>query len=316
MISGPTSYRPTLNEFLHHWEVANGEPGAGTGLVTRDGKVRADLVVLRAALQVAGEKVQEMLAEKDYGRAVLEEGKRVALGHAQELGRRLRGILPQDSPFLQAVPALPALTAGEEKMVRPLRDLVNLWARVEAAGHVFELGNELTRLDFKAEVAAVVGHYEAQAVAVLDLKLARVRRNQLQVEARAILSAYRPAVEAFFALESPLVLTIPLLYPPAGHTPEAVTATVTYDAAAEVAVITFTESGDEDLDHYQVRGVPGPEYVGDDEVVVATIPKEAAREVRTGYSLPAGGSQASFKVFVVLTTGNEAGSKPVTVARP
>lgn len=50
-------------------------------------------------------------------------------------------------------------------------------------------------------------------------------------------------------------------------------------------------------------------------MVLATIPKGLAREFRTDFSLSEPGTEVSFKVYVILTTGNEAGSKPVTVAR-
>jgi hypothetical protein len=315
MLSGPTSYLFTLDEYLAHWQSVNADPAAGTGLLTRDEDTRAGLLALRGALDTAADVVQEKLAGKEIGRAVLENAKRATLNRAQELGRRMRGVLPKNSPFLKASPDLPAQTAAMETFLQPLRTMVNLWARLELAGINFEL-NGVTQLVFKNEVKAIGTYFSLQAEAELDLKLARETRNQLQEEARAILSAYRPAVEGLFALDSPLVLTIPLLYPTSGHTPEPVTAAASYDAAAHEAVITFTESTEENLESYQVRGVPGPDYDGDDEVVVATIPKGAARELRTDYSLSGSGMQASFKVYVVLTTGNEAGSNVVTVERP
>lgn len=123
-------------------------------------------------------------------------------------------------------------------------------------------------------------------------------------------------MEGLFQPGSPLVVTIPLLYPPAGRTPEPVTAQVSFDAATTEAVVTFTESDEAELDFYEVRGVSGEVYDGDDEVVLGKIPKGAARSFRTSYGLDEPGTAASFKVYVVLITGNEAGSKAVTVTRP
>ena len=109
---------------------------------------------------------------------------------------------------------------------------------------------------------------------------------------------------------------ISLLYPPAGHTPDPVTASAAYDPVAHEAVITFTESTEADLKSYQLRAVPGPEYDGEDEIVLATLPKGAPRQFRSPFSLAEPGTSASFKIYVILSTGNEAGSKPVTVQRP
>jgi hypothetical protein len=40
------------------------------------------------------------------------------------------------------------------------------------------------------------------------------------------------------------------------------------------------------------------------------------QEFLTGFGLTQPGTEASFKVYVILTTGNEAGSAPMTVERP
>jgi hypothetical protein len=43
---------------------------------------------------------------------------------------------------------------------------------------------------------------------------------------------------------------------------------------------------------------------------------DAAREFSTDFALGTPGVVAGFKVYVVLTTGNEKGSEPVYVTRP
>ena len=62
--------------------------------------------------------------------------------------------------------------------------------------------------------------------------------------------------------------------------------------------------------------MPGATYSSDDEVAVATIDKDATRELLTDHFLTDPGQTASFKVYVVLTTDNEAGSNAVAVSRP
>ncbi|MGL4399306.1 MAG: hypothetical protein ACRCXD_07410, partial [Luteolibacter sp.] len=65
MISGPSSYLPTLDEFLAHWAAVNADSLAGSGLVTRDGSTRAVLVTLRDALTTAVQDVQTRLNGKE-----------------------------------------------------------------------------------------------------------------------------------------------------------------------------------------------------------------------------------------------------------
>jgi hypothetical protein len=62
--------------------------------------------------------------------------------------------------------------------------------------------------------------------------------------------------------------------------------------------------------------VPGPDYAGEDETLIATLPPDAApREFRSAFSLGQPGMATAFKVYVVLATGHEAGSRPVTAHR-
>ena len=315
MISGPTSYLPTMDLFLAHWALVDADPLAAPGLVTRDSKTRANLVTLRAALDAAASDVQSELNGKEISRARVENAKAALLARTQEFGRRLRGVLPMNSPYLRAMPELPTQTAAQEVFLKPMRDVKNLWSRLDGESVEIVLAVTYSFTRYEDDLAALAGEYAALNKAEMDLKISRGVRNNLQKDALAILSSYRPAVEGLFPPGSPLVVVIPRLYSPDGHTPDAVTASGSYDAAETEAVITFTESTEAELESYQIRGVPGPEYDGEDEVVLATLPAGAPREFRTGFSLSEPGTQASFKVYVILTTGNERGSKAVTVAR-
>ena len=59
-----------------------------------------------------------------------------------------------------------------------------------------------------------------------------------------------------------------------------------------------------------------PDYDAEDETVIGNIPAGAPREFRTAYSLENPGMAASFRVYVILETGNEAASNTATVTRP
>ncbi len=85
------------------------------------------------------------------------------------------------------------------------------------------------------------------------------------------------------------------------------------DARAELS---WTESTDAQLDHYELRATPGLEYSGEDESIVATFPPGTppVHTTTTGFGLP--GNAVTYKLYVRLTTGNEAGSDAVTIVRP
>ena len=74
--------------------------------------------------------------------------------------------------------------------------------------------------------------------------------------------------------------------------------------------------GDRALARYELRGNPGDTYDDDDAVTIATHTPGDPREFLTGFGLTQPGTHASFKVYVILTTGNEAGSAPMRVERP
>ena len=86
--------------------------------------------------------------------------------------------------------------------------------------------------------------------------------------------------------------------------------------APDAAKLVYSASSDADLLEYQLRGTVGPQYREDDAVAVATNGPGAAREFVTTFGLTQPGVRVSFKVFVILNTGNEAGSATVVVQRP
>ncbi|HEV7406246.1 MAG TPA: hypothetical protein VGO11_25080 [Chthoniobacteraceae bacterium] len=82
------------------------------------------------------------------------------------------------------------------------------------------------------------------------------------------------------------------------------------------ARVLYEALDDAALDHYELRGNPGRRYDEADAVTVARQTPAEAGEFFTSFSLTQPGAQAAFKVYVVLKTGNEAGSKTMVVERP
>jgi hypothetical protein len=60
----------------------------------------------------------------------------------------------------------------------------------------------------------------------------------------------------------------------------------------------------------------GDRYDENDAVVIATNAPNEPREFVTTFGLNQPGAEIALKVFVVLSTGSEAGSAPMVVERP
>lgn len=61
---------------------------------------------------------------------------------------------------------------------------------------------------------------------------------------------------------------------------------------------------------------PGTDYKREDEVLLATVPRDAPRELVTGHLLSKPGAAASFRVYVVLRTENARASNVVVAQSP
>jgi hypothetical protein len=130
------------------------------------------------------------------------------------------------------------------------------------------------------------------------------------------MTGYRLMVEALHPADSAFVLTLPALRPTPGHTPEPVEMDATWVPAETKAEITWEASADPDLQDYQLRALPGPDYNADDATVLHTFAPEDPRAFLTVAGLATPGLAMTYKLFVRLTTGNESGSEAVTVTRP
>jgi len=83
-----------------------------------------------------------------------------------------------------------------------------------------------------------------------------------------------------------------------------------------MAKLTWSASSDPNLQEYEIRFCAGASYSTETETVVGNVLPAAPRELLTAAGLAAPGNTASFKVYVVLTTGNEKGSNTLTLTRP
>ena len=148
-----------------------------------------------------------------------------------------------------------------------------------------------------------------------NVVLARARRDEIQDDAYTIMKAYRENVPGDLMSFPTLVETMPRLSPLPGHTPQAVNASAVFEAPDQSKVV-YNASADPMLAGYQLRGNVGTDFHDDDAVVIATNEPGAPREFLTPFGFNQPGVHVALKVYVLLTTGNEAGSAAMFVQRP
>lgn len=319
-ISGPSSYVPTLNLFIPHWVDVNLALGAGGPLVLEDGTTIAGLTGYRDQLDAYRVSIQGKLNDVQIAAADVFARKTALLVRIGEFNRKVRGSIGKSS-FAAALADVPSVTSAQNIFLDPLDDTANLWPKINAAtipGFTppLLLPGSYAVAAFATELAALKTAYATVSTAEHEVTLERRLRDFVQDKAQAAMVLYRKAVAGSFAENDPLVLSLPAVTPDPGSTPDGVTANISWDATQLKAKITFSGSTDPNLFQYEIRFCPGANYSTDTETVVGNLSPTDAREFLTDAGLSAPGNVASYKVYVILTTGNEKGSNTVTITRP
>jgi hypothetical protein len=319
-ISGPSSFVPTLNLFIPHYVDVNLALGAGGPLVLEDGTTIAIMTGYRDQLDGYRVSIQGKLNDVQIAAADVFARKTALLARMGEFNRKVRGTISK-SPYAAALSDVPSIGSAQNIFLDPLDDTSNLWAKINAAtipGFTppLLLPGSYALAAFVAELAAVKLAYAAESAANHEVTLERKLRNFVQEKAQPALVLYRKAVAGAFAENDPLVLSLPAVSPDPGSTPDAVTANGVFDATLGMGKINFSPSTDPNLSHYEVRYCPGANYSTEIETVVGNLSPTDPREFLTLAGLSAPGNVAGYKVYTILTTGNERGSNTVIITRP
>lgn len=319
-ISGPSSYVPTLNLFIPHYVDVNLALGAGGPLVLEDGTTIAIMTGYRDQLDAFRLSIQGKLNDLQIAGADVLARKTALLARLGEFNRKVRGSIGR-SPFAAALPDVPSISSAQGPFMDPLDDMAMLWPKINAAtipgftGPLLLPGGYAVAT-YLPERLGLVGAYATESTTAHEIDLERKLRNAVQDKAYPAMVLYRKAVAGTFPENDPLVLSLPAVTPEAGSTPDAVIANISWDSVLLKAKITWSASVDPNLFQYEIRFCPGPNYSTETEVVVGNVSSTAAREFLTDAGLAASGNVASFKVYVVLTTGNEKGSNTLVITRP
>lgn len=314
------SYVPTMDQFLAHWEDVNIQLGGtpATDLKLFGGYVRAMFLADRDAIDsaltglIGFENTRELAAQKR------DAAKSALLGKLQQWRGLLRALLPGSS-YLSAAPLVPPFSSAESKFLAAFDDMANLWSKINADATIAGFTPPLTigaytLTMFQADLAALRMAYGAVTIAENDERIAREMRDALLPLARERMIQYRAGVEGLLGVNDPLTLSLPDLSPAPGSTPAPVVLGGSWDAALGLAMFQWTASLAATLSHYELRMSVGATYDTASATVVANIPA-GTLTFSTAAGLVAPGDIASFKLFVVLTTANEAGSNTVTITR-
>lgn len=319
-IEGPASFLPTTDEFSAHWGLVNTALAPGA-LVLPAGTTLANLETHRTALAALHAAVQSAINDVETARADLDDRKLALHTRLNQFNEKARSYLG-GTTLARSLPKVPGLTEGQGAFLPAMDDMENLWTRANAlpasGGYTppLVLLGAYPLATFSADLALLRTAYKTMTAREVDLRVKRGERQDLEDVIYPILKSYREAMPTFFAADHALVTTLPRLTPEPGSTPDAVSLTGVWNAATTQASLTWTENPAADVDHYEVRWSPGSSYSAEDENVLGSVDKEAAREFLTAQGLGAPGAVSVFRVYVVTATGNEKGSNTAQVTRP
>ncbi len=319
-ITSVASWLPTIDEFIQHWTDVNAalSPGSltllgGYGLPTLTTD-RADVATAITDVQTKDNATQVARGDRDVKRASVRP-------RFPQFRAAINGQLP-GSRYLPAIPNTPNFQDSPGKWRDAMDDMQSLWTTINAntppiVGFTppLLLAGAYTVATYTLEVAGLKTAFTTLEAADQAGQLARAHRDEVFAPVYQRLKQYRQAVMGTFPADDPLVLSLPRLSPAPGHTPKAVNVSAQWDAGLLKAKIDYTASDDADLEKYELRACFGDKYSTDQEQVIGTnLP--GSLEFLTDDGLVATGSTVYYKVYVMLTTGHEKGSKTVSVTRP
>lgn len=317
------SYIPCCDEFLAHWLQCNNALVSG-GVVAkapgRDAVTQAQFDSMRSALLEQQSLVQSKMNDQEIARGEIELLKVAMLGRFGQFVE-LMDAFYQDTKFYVARPMSPRISEGQSNFVTPMLDAASLWLKMnngtppDGVSLPLVLGDGTTQSVFSDSITVLQQAYRAEKAAEQDVDLEREARNRMQVAIYDTLKAYRLAVPPKMVMHPDLVATLPKLTPDDGHTPVPVTAEGNFVAPSS-SHVTHSASSEALLSHYELEGCIGEEFLAEDAVFLGRHEPDEPNEFTVQFGLSQPGLKVSYKVYVVLTTGNRAGSDTVVVQRP
>ena len=312
------SYVPVMQEFIDHWTLVHAAI-TPTVVLLQGGFTLANFTTLQGDIQAA----LTAIPAADNDRQITATARDIGKAGLRTRALQFRGAIAMqlaNSDFGKAPPTVPPFSTNQGLFMKQMDDLVDLWTKINAAtipgftGPLLLSGGYAVA-DFTADVAAQYAAYTASTVATQGSLLARRHLDNLLAPAKTRMIQYRRGVVSVLPAGHELLSSIPAITPAPGSTPDPVSASGMWNAADTIGVLSWTASTNPHLDHYSVRTSPGPKYsTAEESVVDEVLPGTLTLSTLEGLAAP--GASAVFKVYVVLTTGNEKGSNVVRITRP
>lgn len=316
--SGPSSYLPTIDEFIQHWTDVNLALGLPP-LVLPGPYALANLTADRASLSTGITELVTAINDVEGHRTDRDNRKGAMRERMRQFGSFVDGILAGSS-YVGRVPDLIQFGSSPGRWLIAMRDIGDIWTDINAnppPGFTppLTLTGGYVIATYTTDRTALETTFQnlTQTEQTVDRELQE--REFLYHSIRDQLVRYRDGVLGRFNIDHPLVASIPRLVPLPGHTPEPVELEGEWNAGTGLADFNWTASTDPDLDEYELRREGSTPYNGNLEQVVASFPP-GTLSFSTAAGLPSSGSTMGFKLYVILNTGNERGSNAVTITRP
>ena len=316
------SYVTTGEEVKSHWTDVNADrvAGGGTALVLAGGYPLATLTtdVAGVSTAITGQEdldnaISVATTNRDNGKLTLRDR---LIEFRDAVQYRLVG-----SGYVRALPDTPHPDASEQKILKALDDMASLWVRINADTGVpnftppLLLRGGFALAGFQTQLATLRTNYNAVTTAENDARIGRGQRDVRLDPLRDRFVQYRQAIAVEYGPTHPFTLSLPDVYPQPGSTPTPVPLTGVWNVPASEAQFSWAASTNPALAEYELRMSPGSTYDAGTATVVGSTPP-GTQGLSTTAGLAASGDVASFKVFVILSTGNAAGSNTITITRP
>jgi len=307
-----------MQEFINHWTQVNASLGA-TPLLLRGAYALANFSTDRTNIVNA---INAVIA--------IDNIKQTASGNLDWLKfsirqrpiqfRKVVEAMLQGTGYINALPVAPSFSAVESRFVDPLEEMRQLWVTINADTTVpgftppITLAGSYAVATFTTDLTALRITFVTAKNANEQSTLARKQRDVLLKPAEQRMKQYRELIQGRFDPTSPFVQSLPSITPLPGSTPEPVEFLGHWNKPEGLAKFTWEVSNNSKLDYYEVRACVGSTYRVANEFSVSG-PLRGILKYDTKQGLTTAGAKAVFRVYVVLTTGNERGSNNVLVER-
>lgn len=316
------SYLTTGAEFEAHWANVNADRTAsgGSEFLMPDGDGLAEL---SAAVADADQRIAAVI-DADNDRAVAAGTRDLLRDTLRQRIIEFRGAVEfrlGNTGYPRGLPDTPHQQASQQKFLAAMQEAKRLWGKINAASNVPDftppmlLRDDYTVAMFTTDMQSLEAAYTAVKNGEVEAKVARGERDKVLPRLRDRFVEYRQAIRVEYGDDHPFAVSLPAVSAAPGSTPQAVEATGIWNDGIQQAIISWQESTAPNVESYQLRYSPPPNYDTQSDQVIATI-EPGIGQVITSVGLASPGSTALYRIYVILATGNEAGSNTVSITRP